>query len=791
MTQVRSYRFVLRAAAAAGCALVALGAEGVQTVPPTHDVQAGNGHARVSASASSALLAQDGVARYRVRAGAADAVTRHAADEIADYLSRISGASFAVSDDDEDRAPAIVVGGEHAAQRCGAANAAELGSDGFVICRSGIDLVIAGATPRGTLFGAYWWLDRKLGVKWLAPDATDVPRQAVLRVDAAPVRQVPRFAYREVLSAEGEDKPFRAHNLLNGESHGTSYRASPPGIDMWDRSWLARDGDADFWTLVPHDRYAGAHPAWYAGGQLAMMSADVRATMAAEIVKRLKRVPDPGGIWFGIRDMDWGWDPDAASRAFADAHGGALSAAFLDMVRDVSAQVRAAVPGARVAMPAYHWGFTPPDGMQVPDHVRVYPMTIQVDYSVALNEDRNARLRDGLKQWNAIARHITVWDHVVNFGGYLQPTPNLYPVGRSIAWLATLPNVDGYFAEGDWQSRGGEFASLRVWLIARLLWTPTADPRTLVREYCDAYYGAAAPAVMRYIDRMHAALRASGDVLAEQTPVGMSMYTYDFVRESERDFDGAARAVDADAVRSARVRQARVPLDFVILALRDRYAARAAQDGWDLDVGARRARLDAAIAAAGIRQYRQSGNLAALGALLDIDRHAVVAPPLVAGLADGDWRAIDVSHVNLYDSARMVADPGSLDGAAIAIRGDSGAWAIQLKLDKLPRDGRWDLYVSVRVPEGGGTGAAAVRVGAYPPMTLRTDTPARTLDDTQFRWLPVPGGPFAYDADHEKGVYVHGVGFARGQSVRVGAFVAIRHRAPDGAPPPVPLKGNA
>jgi hypothetical protein len=238
--------------------------------------------------------------------------------------------------------------------------------------------------------------------------------------------------------------------------------------------------------------------------------------------------------------------------------------------------VRAEVPGARFAMPAYHWGFAPPGGMLVPDHVRVYPMTIQVDYSAALNDARNARLRDRLVRWNEIAQHVTVWDHVVDFGGYLQPTPNLYPIGRSIAWLATLPHVDGYFAEGDWRSRGGEFASLRVWLIARLLWTPTADARALVREYCDAYYGAAGPAIVRYIDRMHAALRASGDVLAEQTPLGMSMYTYEFVRDSERDFDAAARVVDGDALHGARVRAARMPVDFVILALRDRYAARGA-----------------------------------------------------------------------------------------------------------------------------------------------------------------------------------------------------------------------
>ncbi|CAN0627628.1 Glycosyl hydrolase family 67 N-terminus [Burkholderia multivorans] len=767
----------VRASVAWVAALACTMCSGAAAAPPGGDTPGGASDARGSTRV--VTLAENGLARYVVHAGATDAVTRHAADEIADYLSRIAGAQFVVTEAEQASGKqSIDVGGDGGARRCRGTGAAPLGNDGFVICLSGRDLVIAGDTPRGTLFGAYWWLDRQLGVKWLAPDATELPTARMLRVAVPAVRQVPRFAYREVLSAEGEDKVYRAHNLLNGESHGTSFRPSPPGIDMWDRSWLAREGDFDFWTLVPRSRYAAAHPAWYAGGQLAMMSPDVRRAMAESIVERLRKRPDPGGIWFGIHDMDWGWDMDAASRAFADAHGGAPAAAFLDMVQDVSARVRQSIPDARFAMPAYHWGFAPPAGMKVPDNVRVYPMTIQVDYSTALNEGRNAALGDGLRRWNDIASHVLVWDHIVNFGGFIQPTPNLYPIGRSIAWLATLPSVEGYFAEGDWQSRGGEFSSLRVWMIARLLWSPDLDARDLVREYCDAYFGAAGPAIARYIDRMHAAARASGDVLGEQTPVGASMYSYAFVREAERDFDAAQQAVAGDPKRLARVSQARIPLDFVILALRDRYAARARRDGWDLGIDARRARFDAAVAAAGIRQYRQSGNLAALGALLDVERRPGAPPAIVAGLPARDWRSIDTRQANLYDSARVIADPLAPDGSAISVRGDAMVWAVQLKLDKLPRDGKWDLFVAARVSDGAGAApAGAVRVGAYPPMTLRRDTPARTLPRSGYQWLSVPGGPFAYGVDHEKGIYVHGVGLARGQNVLVGPFIAIRHGA--------------
>jgi len=751
------------------------------------------GSAAVPARQDFITLADNGHAHYVIRAGAADAVTRHAAAELGDYLSRISTARFTVVEEDTGDLPAIVVGGQGAVQHCGNGRDAELGDDGFVICQWSGNLIISGNTPRGTLFGVDWWLDRELGVKWLAPDAEEVPVTRTLRVSSRTISEKPRFAYREVLSAEGEDKPFRAHNLLNGESHGTSFRPSPPGIDMWDRRWLARGGDFDFWSLVPRSRYAAAHPDWFGGGQLAMMSPDVRRVMAQEIVQRLQALNAPAPIWFGIHDMDWGWDMDAASRAFADAHGGAPSAAFLDMVTDVASRVRQSIPDARFAMPAYHWGFMPPEGMTVPDNVLVYPMTIQVDYSTALNEGRNVPLGQGIRRWNEIAKHVLVWDHIVNFGGYLQPTPNLYPIGRSIAWLATLPHVEGYFGEGDWQSRGGEFSSLRVWLVARQLWSPSDDVRGLVRQYCDAYYGAAGQDIVRYIDRMHEAARTTDDVLAEQTPVDAPMYTYEFVRRSDQDFDSAERAVAGDSTKLARVRQTRMSLDFVILALRSHYAERAQRDGWDMDIAARRARLSSALAAAHVTKYRQSGDLSALRDLLDVAwrEGPGTAPSLIAKLKEADWREIGALKLNLYDSARIVADSEAVRGGAVSLGGDSQAWGVQLKFDKLPREGNWDLFVEVRTPDAALVPpAAAIRVGAYPPMTRRIDTPVSTLSGTAYGWLAVPGGPFSYSTDHERGVYVHGLGFAKGQRFLIDRFVAVRHDAATAATSAM-LNGNA
>ena len=727
-------------------------------------------------------LAVDGATRYHIHVGAdADAITLHAASELADYLKQITGADFsAISDDNVPQPGSLIVIGRSnrlTEPLCPLADLDTLGDDGFVLCTSGRNLVIAGDTSRGTMYGVNWFLDRMLGVKWLAPDAIYVPRQTTLNVAAPHERQIPRFAYREVLSSEGQDKAFRAHNLLDGESHGPSFSASPAGIDDWDHSWLAKGGDASFWELLPRERYAKEHPEWYAGGQVAMMNPAVRKVLAANIVARMQRLPDYTKVWFGLHDMDWGWDMDPASKAFANLHGGNPSAPLLDMVMDVAAQVREVLPGARFAFDAYHWGFAPPTGMSVPDYVLVYPMTIQVDYSTPLDSGRNVELGKGLVGWNAISQHMFVWDHVTNFGGSIQPTPNIYPIGASIQWLATLKHVTGYFAEGSWFTPGAEFASLRVWLIARLLWDPSQDVHALVAQYCRDYFGDAGPYVFDYIDLMHRAIATSGDVLAEETPVAMKMYTREFVVRADRLLAQAERAVSGNPLLIERVRQARMPLDFVILVRRNEYESSSAGETWQLDYSNRLARFKLAVRSSRLVRFRQGGNLQQLDQLLSVERSVAVRPALAVGLADSDWRDFQDLSLDLYDSAHIVADATASDGAASCMRGNSSIWAVQFKFDNLPREGLWDLYVSIRVnAEPRANSQGGVRVGSYPPMTLFSYVPGAALEGSDYHEIRVPGGPFAYGTDHDRGVYVQAANLGSNDQVCVDRVFAIRHR---------------
>ncbi len=724
-------------------------------------------------------LSEPGRSNYRIQVAVdADAVTMHAAGELARYLQLITGSGFLpLTSSGDGSAQRLIVVGQGAkamAELAPDLSFEGLGEDGFLIRTVGEHILIAGQTSRGTMYGVNWFLDRKLGVKWLSPTYVHIPRQTRLAIAPLTERQVPRFAYREVLSSEGEDKRFRAHNLLNGESHGPSFQAGPPEIDTWDRSWRAKGGDGSFWALLDKKNSEKLHPEWFAGGQVAMMNPDMRQAMAEAIIKRLKQHPDYRSIWFDIHDMDWGWDMDPASRRFAEQHGGSPAAPRLDMVIDVAERVRKHMPGARFAFNAYHWSFSPPAGMRVPDYIMVFPMTIHVDYRYPLNEGSNRQLGEDISGWNRIAKNVLVWDHITNFSGFLQPTPNIYPIGQSIRWLATLPNVNGYFAEGSWNTPGAEFAALRVWLIARLLWNPDQDVRALVAEYCSLYFGNAGPVVHRYIDLMHEAIAASGDVLSEKNQVDARMFSLDFVSRADVLFDEAERLVADDSTRLKHVRAARMPLDYVVLVRRAEYQALAVGGTSQLDLEHRRNRMFESARAEGVRQFRQDGKLEELAGLIALERRPASVPEFMDGVVDAEWVDFQDLAFNRYYGAMIVEDVAASDGAAVRMPGNSGAWSVQFKLDKLPADGSWDLYVALRADSTGNVGSDAfARVGSYPPMN-RFVAARRANGHLQYQYVKVPGGPFAREINHEKGVYVQALRAAGVSSVLVDRVVAVR-----------------
>lgn len=729
------------------------------------------------------VIADAGTLKYDIHVGGGELIALNAGIDLANHLKQISGAGTeTLSSDASPRTgkPMIVIGRDSvwAQKLCPDIAYDSLGRDGFVIRTVGPHIVIAGATPRGTMYGVNWLLDRKFGVRWFAPDCTVVPTASTLTLATTNETHTPRFAYREVFSSEAHNDAFAARNLLNGRSHGRSFYASAAEIDDWESWWTAKGGDANFFDLVPQAKYGKAHPDWYAGGQVAMMNKELRAEMAKNIIARLQQLKDYRSVVFNVHDMDWGWDMDAASAAFAKQHGGHASAPRLDMMIDIANRVREVLPEARLSFNAYHWSFTPPEGMKVPDYLLVFPMTIHVDYSQPLFGERNKQLAADLEGWTRMSKNVLVWDHTVNFFGFLQPTPNLYPICESIQWLAKNASVIGYFAEDSWMTPGAEHAALRTWVMSRLLWDPKQDYRALIGEFLVGYYGPkAAPFMQQYIDLTHQSMKDSNDTFREKTTVLADYLNLDFLTAADALLAKAAEAAADSPEHLRHVQTTRMAIDYPILVRRTELAETARQRNiaWDPQTEARSARLVESYAAAGVKQYIQGGGLKELQELIAIDRKPTSRPDIVKDLPDADWREYQDLAFTRYGS-KTVADPAASDGVAIRLDGNNTVWAAQFRRFKLPTEGKWDLYMAVRIDKAKEDDALpAVNVGSSPPMGRFTSGTVGELSTGEYKWIKVAGSPMTHRTEDEQIVYIQPrQGVAK--YIYMDRLVAIRHR---------------
>lgn len=514
-----------------------------------------------------------------------------------------------------------------------------------------------------------------------------------------------------------------------------------------------------------------------------MMNLEVRAAIAKEIVKRLSEIPDYQNYWFGLMNNDWEWDLDSADAAFAKEHGGAASAPKIDLAIDVLQRVRKVLPGAKIAFNAYDWGFSPPTGMTIPDGLLVYPMTIHLDYSTPLFTGRNKKLGKDIEGWNATTKDILVWDHITNFSGYLQPTPNIYPICETIRWLATMHNIQGYFAEGSWGTRNAEFAALRVWIMARMLWDPDTDYQAAIAEYCDAYYGPAGKFIQQYIDLMHEFSAKTRAPIWEKTSIDSSMLSVDFVTKADALFEKAEAAVAVDPVLLRHVRRERVCIDYVVLVRQKEYLAQAAsrQVKFNLDFAHRLTRFNKTIRDENITEYRQGGGMKELAGIIAIDLKDAPPPELVRGMPRSDWRVVQDLGLNRYDDATIVADSAASDGAAARLNGNETGWLIQLKHHKLPENGLWRIYADVRVdaPDAGANDVA-LAIGSAPSMSNYLNVRMGELKSGDYRLIEVPGGPFHYDQDGQVVSYVRGGGSKNIKYIYVDRFILVR--APKNSP---------
>ena len=139
---------------------------------------------------------------------------QHAAAELAEFLSQITGADFSVVN------PAAVVTnksrvlvGPQAAKLADHNFSTDgLGQEGIVIHTIGSDLILAGGYPRGTLYAVYTFLEDYTGCRWWSSKVSTIPKKPTLIIENIDLRYIPKFEFRESFWTDACDGDFAVRN---------------------------------------------------------------------------------------------------------------------------------------------------------------------------------------------------------------------------------------------------------------------------------------------------------------------------------------------------------------------------------------------------------------------------------------------------------------------------------------------------------------------------------------------------------------------------------------------------
>lgn len=509
-------------------------------------------------------LARDGKTDYSIIVHKGATLSeKYAAEELGNFLSQITGASFPVHPATEKIAgPKIIVGPGNLTTSVLTNNEIKsLGDEGLVIRSHGSDLILAGGRKRGSLYAVYTFLEDTLGCRWWTSTVNTIPHLPTLRIPPQFIRQLPSFEYREAYSRDAFDPDWAVRNKTNGKA---------AAIDKKRGGHLTYKGFVHtFNLLVPPEKHFDQHPEWFSEvsgkrkknrSQLCLTNQSLKDFVVQQVRAWLRESPDANIV--SVSQNDWLNRCTCTDCAKLEATEGAPSGPMLHFVNYVAGKIENEFPHVAISTLAYQYTRKPPQQVRPRSNVIIRLCSIECSFAHPLDSDTNTTFRRDLAAWSNVCKRLYVWDYVTNYHHYIQPHPNLRVMGPNLKFFK-YKGVKGVFEQGNRLSKGGEFAELRAWVLAKLLWNPDRDAEALVDEFINGYYTAAAPSIRSYIKFLHDEVEQKDHYLSVKSPPDASFLSLDILTKANDLFDQAEQSVADQPEVLKRVKLARLPLQYV------------------------------------------------------------------------------------------------------------------------------------------------------------------------------------------------------------------------------------
>lgn len=477
-------------------------------------------------------VVKDGKSDYSIVIAAnAGKAVEYAANEISDFITQSTGVCipviFDTSVDYDENSKFISLGKNAAYDKAGIDfDYSTLNYDGFIMKTVGKSLFIKGYYDRGTLYGAYDFLEKFLGVRFLSYDETYVPQNKEVKLYKMNVVEVPSFAMRSYLDGavafSTADLDFYARSRTNNtyvianEKYGGSANV------------YGRGNDHNFHCYVPREIYYESHPEFYfysevydIGGDNGWtidllngikedgtldesMDVSVAKIVIEEMKKDITAMPDVDFFVFEQEDglHCYQYPVGSEKQKIVDKYGrSGILIRFCNLIaRELQKWADEELDGRKINIVTFAYAYTkePPvkteNDKYVPidDTVRAADNLI-VRLALAGNryysyfDDRSGQT-ELLNGWNAITDSFMFWAYDMDYTEYLWYMPFIGQISQNLEGFGKM-NISYMLNQGEYNSRNNWMSTMKNYLYSRLYWNVNRNPYEILDEYLNLYYG--------------------------------------------------------------------------------------------------------------------------------------------------------------------------------------------------------------------------------------------------------------------------------------------------------------
>lgn len=482
-----------------------------------------------------------------------------AAGELQHWIQEAGGAPLPIETfDGSFSGHKIMVGFNELIKQSTQTEKPEPGDESFRYFNIGPDIAIYGGSQRGTMYGVMSFLENELGCRWYTPSVSVIPKRTEYSFERLFHAEKPGVRVRNDFYYEAFDPIWAARNKMNGTLSFDKTKPQPGGTENYKAVHT-------FYPLMPPEEFYKNHPEYYSlidgkriydHAQLCLTNPDVLKIITERILKIMKENPDY--LIYSVSQNDWR-NPCQCDKCQAIAQKeGSEAGPIIWFVNQVAEAAEKEFPDKFIGTLAYQYTRTPPKNIKPRKNVVVRLCSIECCFSHEFKTcpENQSFLRD-LEEWATISPQLYIWDYVVNFSHYIMPYPNFAVLQPNIQTLRDNKAI-GIMEQAAYQSRGGEFAELRSYLISKLLWNPECDAEKVIDDFMYGYYGRAGQFVREFFDYLQKRVTPETHIHLGLSPDDV-LFSGSFVEDAEKIFSNAEKVADDPEILQ-RVEIAELPI---------------------------------------------------------------------------------------------------------------------------------------------------------------------------------------------------------------------------------------